>query len=106
MYVNPSPANARRILDALEEFGFGAVGLTESDFQSSDQVVQLGRPPVRTDLITSIAGVSWELADAGKAKGLFGNVPVFYLGRKELVANRKAVGRKKDLADLEALGEQ
>jgi hypothetical protein len=50
-------------------------------------------------------GVSWEEADAGKVPGSYGGVPVFFLGREQYVKNKKAIGRKKDLADLEAIGE-
>jgi len=75
-------------------------------FQKPERVIQLGVPPVRIDLITSITGVSWEQADAGKAAGTCGDVDVNYLGRDEYIRNKRATGRKKDLADLEALGEE
>jgi hypothetical protein len=69
-------------------------------------VVQLGVPPVRIDMITSISGVSWEKAIAGSIKGKYGEVPVSYVGREEFGENKRAIGRLKDLADLEALGEK
>jgi hypothetical protein len=103
--VKPDPTNARSIVQALHEFGFGSVGLTEADFEQEGRVVQLGYPPVRVDIITSITGVSWEQARSGRVRGQFGVVPVHYIGREDLVANKKALGRKKDLADLEAIGE-
>lgn len=103
--VKPEPANAKRIVRALHEFGFGSVGLTEGDFAQEGRIVQLGYPPVRVDIITSITGVSWERARSGRAQGQFGDVPVHYIGREDLVANKRALGRKKDLADLEAIGE-
>lgn len=68
--VRPDAANAHRILTALEAFGFASVGLTVSDFECPDQVVPLGVPPVRIDLITSITGVSWDEAWAGRTKDL------------------------------------
>jgi hypothetical protein len=61
---------------------------------------------VRIDIITSISGVSWEQADATKEPGLYGNVPVKYIGKKQYVTNKKAIGRAKDIADIEALGEE
>jgi hypothetical protein len=103
--VRPDPANARGILKALKEFGFGAVGLTADDFTIPDKVVQLGVPPVRIDIVTSITGVSWEEAAAGRLRGNYGDVSVHFLGKKEFIQNKRAVGRKKDEADLEALGE-
>ena len=104
--IHPTPQNAARMVDVLKAFGFQSVGLTVEDFQNSDRVIQLGVPPVRIDILTSITGVSWEEAYKNKVKGKFGDVPVYYLGRKQFVANKKAVARKKDQADLEALGEQ
>jgi hypothetical protein len=103
--VSPEAANAQRILTALEAFGFASVGLTPSDFERPDQVVQLGVPPVRIDLITSITGVSWNEAWAGRVTGRYGDIPVFYIGRAQFVANKRATGRTKDVADLEVLGE-
>lgn len=103
--VKPDPDNARRILEALGAFGFASVGLTTGDFEGSDQVVQLGVPPVRVDIITSLTGVSWEEAFSGRATGIYGDIPVHYIGREQFVANKRAIGRKRDLADLEALGE-
>lgn len=103
--VKPDPKNAEKVLAALEEFGFGSLSLTISDFQDPDKVVQLGVAPVRVDLITSLTGLSWQEVFSGKVQGTYGDVPVYYLGRKELISNKKALGRKKDLADIEALGE-
>jgi len=57
-------------------------------------------------IITSISGVSWEQADASKEPGMYGDVPVFYIGKNQYVANKKATGRTKDIADIEALGEE
>jgi hypothetical protein len=103
--VESSPGNAEQVMRALEDFGFGAVGLSAAEFQKPDVVVQLGVPPVRIDLLTSITGVSWEHAWAGRVIDAFGGVPAAFLGLDELRRNKLAVGRHKDLADLEALGE-
>lgn len=105
VFVRPSPKNAERILNALTAFGFSFSNLDVDDFQTPGRVVQLGVPPVRVDLITSISGVTWEQAQAHRQPAVFGDVPVAYIGRAEFVANKRASGRKKDLADLEALGE-
>lgn len=105
LYVRPTQENAKSIIAALESFGFGELDLSSSDFQIPNCVVQLGVPPVRIDIITSIDGVSWETTDKGKASGEYGDITVSYIGREELLANKHATGRKKDLADIEALGE-
>jgi hypothetical protein len=106
IFVRPAQDNAAKIIAALDHFGFGSLNLTTDDFQKPDSVVQLGVPPVRIDLITSLTGISWEEADKGKQRGLYGEVPVFFLGREQYIINKRATGRKKDLADLEALGEE
>lgn len=103
VYVRPSKPNAQRIMAALDVFGFGQTGLKPEDFERPGQVIQLGYPPVRIDLITSIEGVSWEQADGGKTPGDYGGEPVPFLGRAEFIANKKAAGRLQDLADVESL---
>lgn len=106
IFVRASLENSRKVLSALTDFGFGSLDLKAEDFQSPESVVQLGVPPVRVDIVTSITGVSWEDADKGKQEGLYGDVPVYFLGREQLITNKRAIGRNKDLADLEALGEK
>lgn len=91
---------------ALADFGFSSLDITIDDFQNQDNVIQLGLPPVRIDLITLISGVSWNEADASKEPGLFGDVSVSYIGKDQFIINKRASGRKKDLADLESLGEE
>ena len=106
IFAKPSIKNAQRILSALADFGFSSLNLTIEDFQNPASVVQLGVPPVRIDILTSITGVTWEEADNGKVCGLYGDISVHFLGREQYIANKRAIGRKKDLADLESLGEE
>ncbi len=68
-------------------------------------VTQLGVPPVRIDIITSITGVSWEDASANKCSGTYGDIPVSYIGKEQFIINKQTTGRQKDLADIEALEE-
>jgi hypothetical protein len=106
IYVKPNPTNAQRIMAALNDFGFGSAELSAADFEAEDRVVQLGFPPVRVDIVTSLTGVSWEEAVSGKVEGTYGDVRVYYIGREQFISNKRVLGRKKDLADLEALGEE
>ncbi len=106
IFIKPDHENAQRIVAALDAFGFTSLGLTESDFEQPDQVIQLGVSPVRIDLITSITGVSWDEAFAGKVPSSYGDVAIHYIGREHFVLNKRATGRTKDLADIEALGEK
>jgi hypothetical protein len=103
--VRPDPLNAGNLMRSLHEFGFGSVGLMEADFEQEGRVIQLGVPPVRVDIMTSITGVSWEQAHSGRVPGQFGDLSVHYIGREDLIRNKRALGRKKDMADLEAIGE-
>jgi len=106
LWIRPDATNGARVLAALDTFGFGGVGVTLDDLTREERVVQLGYPPVRIDLITSLTGVTWETAYRHRVAGRYGEVPVDYLGREALVANKHALGRLKDRADLEALGEE
>ena len=63
IYVRPVASNAKKVMETLKDFGFGSLNLSDEDFLKPGQVVQLGHPPVRVDILTSISGVSWEQAD-------------------------------------------
>ena len=102
--VRPGVRNGRRIIAALAGFGFASLELTAGDFEKVGMVVQLGVTPVRIDLVTSLTGVSWKEVAAGSKPGKYGDVWVRYLGKKEFIKNKRAIGRSKDLADIEALG--
>ena len=104
LFVHSSTANAKKIVQALNEFGFGSLGLTEADFLQPDQVIQLGVPPVRIDLLTSLSGVTWEEVFQGRVAGHYGDVPIGFIGKREYIKNKRATGRTKDAADIEALG--
>ena len=104
--VKSDSRNAERILAALDNFGFGGMDISKADFEKPEVVVQLGVAPVRVDIITSLTGVDWEQTYSGRGRGEYGDVPVDYIGREQLIANKRAVGRKRDIADLESLGEQ
>ena len=106
LFVKPDSANAKRILEALAEFGFGSMNLSETDFTVPDNVIQFGVPPVRVDIMTSLTGVSWEKANADKVKGDFDKIIVHFISREDLITNKKMLGRQKDLADIEALDRQ
>lgn len=103
--IKPDTTNAQQIITALDAFGFASAGLTLGDFKHPNQVIQLGVSPIRIDLMTSITGVSWDEAWAGKIAYVYGDIPVYYIGREQFIANKRATGRTKDIADIEMLGE-
>jgi len=105
LLLKPGRENAERVIAALAEFGFASLGLAADDFIVADRVIQLGVAPVRVDLLLSISGVSWDEVETGRVSANYGDVQVWFLGKNEFLTNKRATGRKKDLADLEALGE-
>lgn len=102
--VRSSPDNAVRVEKALVAFGFTSLGLSASDFMRPEQVIQLGHPPNRIDLLTSISGVTFEEAWGTRVDDQLYGIPVRFIGREALIRNKRATGRTQDKADLEALG--
>jgi len=103
VFVEPSPENADHLLAALDDFGFGGLGLSATDFATPGKIVQLGVAPNRVDLLTVIDGLTFAEAWAGRVVGPFGDQEVNYIGRAELIRNKRASGRPQDLLDLEGL---
>ena len=101
--VRPSPANARKLTAVISTFGFSSLGLSTQDFLKPDQVIQLGRDPVRIDLLTSITGVEFEEAWEHRVITRLDGLPVPFIGKEDLIKNKRATGRTQDRADLEAL---
>lgn len=106
VWVEPAPANAASVWQALVEFGapLDSLGIRESDFLQPDQVIQFGLPPYRIDMMTSISGVSFEEAWEDRLAGALFEVPVFFIGREAFLRNKRASGRPKDLEDIRSLG--
>ncbi len=103
LFVEPSEKNAERIIQALEEFGFGSLKLTPSDFDRPGRIIQLGYEPVRVDLVTSIGGCTFKQVWKNRVKGIYGSQRVHLIGSNELIRSKRAAGRPQDKADLELL---
>jgi hypothetical protein len=104
IYIKPDTKNGERITAALKDFGFGEIGLSVEDFVYPEKVIQLGVLPVRIDIITSLSGVAWDETSVWKICAPYGDIEVFFIGREQFIANKKATGKKRDIADLETLG--
>jgi hypothetical protein len=91
--VRPSPDNAQRVVAALQQFGFGDVGLSTADFERPAQVIQLGVPPNRIDILTSISGVSFDEVWAGRVEIEIDGLALSVIGRAELLHNKRASGK-------------
>lgn len=105
LWVEPSAQNGSRVTAALAAFGFGSLGLQPADFEAEDVIVQLGRPPRRIDVITSLSGVTFERCYPERVEVEVEGLALPVIGRDCLIANKRATGRLKDLADVEGLGE-
>ncbi len=103
--VRNSPENARRLESVLAAFGFTSLGLKAADFLDPDRVIQLGVPPNRIDILTSITGIPFEQAWSERIQVEVEGTPANFIGRQALVRNKRLTGRTQDKADLEALGE-
>ena len=104
VWVWMDSSNAKSIVAALHEFGFGDLGLTVEDFVTPDTVVQLGYPPNRIDLLTSPSGVDFATCWSSRMDLELDGVLVPFIGLDELKRNKRASGRAQDLADIDALG--
>jgi hypothetical protein len=103
IWIEISEENSQKIITALTEFGFGSLGLTVQDFQEPHQVIQLGYPPSRIDLITSPDGIDFQTCYASKMEVILNDVAVKFIDLDNLKKNKLASGRLQDLADLENL---
>jgi hypothetical protein len=107
VWVATDAPNAERTWAALRRFGapLAALGFSRDDFTRPDQVVQIGLPPRRIDILTSISGVEFEQAWTNRLVQPVGALTVPFIARADLVRNKRATARPKDLADLASLGE-
>lgn len=104
--VRPSVENATRLLAALKEFGFPTSGLSADQVIDPRRVIEMGIVPVQIHVMGHVDGVTWDEVWQGRQAGQFGDRVVWFIGRDEYVRNKRAAGRPKDLADLDAIGER
>lgn len=105
VWIERSAENATRVWKALALFGapLESLAISQADLQNPGMVVQIGLPPNRVDLLTSLSGVEFGTAWPRRLEGAFRSQVVPFIGREDLKANKRAAGRPKDLADLAAL---
>ena len=105
LFVMPEPENAYLVLQALDEFGASTGDLSAKDLQKEGLIFQIGVAPCRIDILTSIDGMEFEDAYARSELIDIEGIPVRVLSVPDLIANKRATGRTKDLADVELLEE-
>jgi predicted nucleotidyltransferase len=103
IWVEMTSENASNVLKALEQFGFGSLGVNAADFTIPDQMLQLGYPPGRIDILTTLPGVEFSECYSSRTTVEVDGVSVDFIDLENLKKNKKATGRHQDLADLENL---
>lgn len=103
VWVEASDENAGRVHHALADFGAPLHELSREDLTRSGIVFQIGVPPNRIDILTSIDGVRFEDAWPERETTGYGETPVPVLGRAHLIVNKRATGRAQDLLDVSEL---
>lgn len=103
IWVDATPENARRVMAALAKFGAPLAEVSEADFATPGVVYQIGVPPGRIDIFTELTGLTFAEAWPDRIRRAFGEVQVDYIGRAAFILNKRAIGRAKDLGDIEGL---
>lgn len=99
LWVRPTPANARCVELALSRFGALLEGISAADFEKPDLVFQIGIVPRRIDILTAIDGVDFDAAIGRRQWKQLGDIQIPVLSREDLIKNKRASGRPKDIAD-------
>jgi len=105
IWIEMSEENAQKLIKSLEQFGFGSLGLSPKDFQTPDQIIQLGYPPSRIDLLTTPDGIDFPTCYTSKIEMIIDEMSINFIDLENLRKNKQASGRLQDLADLENLSD-
>lgn len=103
VWVWLGPENSQRIIAAIEEFGFGDLGLSAEDFQEPDVMVQLGHEPQRIDILTYASGLDFHEAYKNRVYFTIGDIQVPFISIDDFRTNKLATGRPRDIADASEL---
>ena len=104
--VRPTKENAKRVYKALLKFGAPLQEVTTEDFEKDDIIFQIGIAPRRIDIITNIAGVSFESASEDKVLVDIEGLSIPVISKQKLILNKQATGRKKDILDAKKLSKE
>ncbi|MFZ1686182.1 MAG: hypothetical protein WAU70_02100 [Flavobacteriales bacterium] len=105
IWLKPDRVNAARVLVALKDFGFGGLNITLEDLCKENNIIQLGQPPLRIDLLMSIDGVTFNECYPARKQVTFDGLSMDFIGYHDLLKNKKASGRHRDLDDVENMPE-
>ncbi len=102
-WIRNDLSNAKKIFKCINEFGFPIDKLDEKDFTSDDLIFQMGYPPVRIDVITSVEALEFDVSFKNRKQKEIDGLKINFINIEDFKKNKKAVGRPKDLGDLESL---
>jgi hypothetical protein len=103
VWIELSSDNAENIFKALKKFGFGELGLKPADFLERDQIIQLGYPPNRIDILTTLKNLKFDDCYKAKVEVEIQGLKIYFIDIENLKQNKRATGRPQDLADAENL---
>ena len=103
VWVDVQPSSVARLIDVLAKFGFAGAGATPEIFLVPGRVIRMGVPPVCIEILNSISGLEFSASYARRVEAVLDGLPVRLIAREDLLANKRAAGRAKDLNDLKHL---
>jgi len=101
--VEATEKNGTKVVAAIADFWGMKPEVEASDFFRRDMVVQLGVAPVRIDIITACAGIEFQSAWKNRIKAKYGDISVYFISLEDLIKNKRAVGRDRDMLDAKYL---
>lgn len=103
IWINPTAENAARVAGALRRFGFSDSSIAPTDFTRPDQIFRMGTPPLRIELLTGVSGLTFSDAYSRRVSAEIDGQEVWVISVPDLLANKRAAGRRKDLDDADRL---
>ena len=103
LWINPTPENSPKVFQSLKDFGAPLFGSKPDSFTKENQILQIGVEPWRIDIITSIDGLNFKEAWQNRVKWVVGDGFFWVISKSDLIKNKRASGRRKDLIDLDFL---
>ncbi|MDB5231476.1 MAG: nucleotidyltransferase family protein [Chitinophagaceae bacterium] len=103
IWIKISEKNASKLIKVISEFGMSSLQISKEDFLKEGYMTQIGYPPLRIDILNSIDGVGFDEAYKNRQVIEEAGLNILYIGLEDLIKNKKAAGRKQDIADIAEL---
>jgi len=103
IWIAISKENARKVTEAMKDFGVNTPALSEGIFLEPGKIIRMGYPPIRIEVLTEISGVNFKRCYARRKEIKIDGIKIKMISLGDLLKNKKASGRHKDLNDLENL---